>query len=101
MTKQREAVPEKGNLFLLTDLDIVIKVNSATDGNPPGDIFDFSIEPRGGETIKLEISLEQARALNQVLSNYITACEKWEGLQMPIRVKGMRITEEAEETIPA
>lgn len=103
MAKQREAVPEKGNLFLLTDLDIVIKVNGAIDGNPPEDIFDLSIEPKGGETIKLEISIDQARALSQALSNYITAFEKWDAISLPITVKTKFLDEDEgdEELIPA
>jgi len=77
----QEKVVELALWFTFREADVEIAVEYPEDCNPAEDALGVSFKGALGRELELNINSAQARALNEILTNFVRACDAWEGLK--------------------
>jgi hypothetical protein len=77
----KEKIGEATPWFSMEDADVEIAAHDTEDFGPETDRLNVSFKGAAGRSFSFLINSAQARALNEILTNFVHACDSWEALK--------------------
>lgn len=78
---EKEKILEADPWFSMDGADVEISAQDTKGSRPQDDVLNISFKGAGKRELSMVINSAQARALLEILTNYVRACDHWSALE--------------------